>query len=217
MLRWEGFTDHPFSKRFFALGAILLAYRLVQLVPMPLRWLGVVALALPQLVSMPGAAANLLASGKSFASVEEAPAFHAVSVYSFATEMENFATRHILHDIPHGGLWTTYPSASPQPASHTRHLRFCSRPVCCNAKSHVEWQSYLASRVEHQQRQPLGAFRQSESFRRAIRPGGCVLYWLSCVLFQIGLTAFDNGAVEIWTHDRRFVGFAGLLVHDPLK
>ena len=33
---------------------------------------------------------------------------------------------------------------------------------------------------------------------------------------QIGLTAFDNGAVEIWTHDSRFVGFAGLRIHDPL-
>jgi hypothetical protein len=33
---------------------------------------------------------------------------------------------------------------------------------------------------------------------------------------QIALTAFDNGAVEIWTHDRDFVGFPGLRVHDPL-
>jgi predicted nucleic acid-binding protein len=33
---------------------------------------------------------------------------------------------------------------------------------------------------------------------------------------QIGLTAFDNGAVEIWTHDTRFVSFAGLRVHDPI-
>lgn len=33
---------------------------------------------------------------------------------------------------------------------------------------------------------------------------------------QIGLTAFDNGAVEIWTHDARFVSFAGLRVHDPI-
>jgi uncharacterized protein len=33
---------------------------------------------------------------------------------------------------------------------------------------------------------------------------------------QIGLTAFDNGAVEIWTHDSRFVAFPGLRVHDPL-
>jgi predicted nucleic acid-binding protein len=32
---------------------------------------------------------------------------------------------------------------------------------------------------------------------------------------QIGLTAFDNGATEIWTHDRRFVTLPGLLVHDP--
>jgi predicted nucleic acid-binding protein len=33
---------------------------------------------------------------------------------------------------------------------------------------------------------------------------------------QIGLTAFDNGATEVWTHDNRFVAFAGLTVHDPL-
>ena len=33
---------------------------------------------------------------------------------------------------------------------------------------------------------------------------------------QIGLTAFDNGAAEIWTHDRRFATFPGLRVHDPL-
>jgi predicted nucleic acid-binding protein len=33
---------------------------------------------------------------------------------------------------------------------------------------------------------------------------------------QIALTAFDNGATEIWTHDRGFVAFPGLAVHDPL-
>jgi predicted nucleic acid-binding protein len=33
---------------------------------------------------------------------------------------------------------------------------------------------------------------------------------------QIGLTAFDNGATEVWTHDRDFVAFPGLRVHDPL-
>ncbi len=33
---------------------------------------------------------------------------------------------------------------------------------------------------------------------------------------QIALTAFDNGAVEIWTHDAAFVSFPGLPVHDPL-
>jgi hypothetical protein len=33
---------------------------------------------------------------------------------------------------------------------------------------------------------------------------------------QIALTAFDNGAVEIWTHDKKFLGFPGLRVHDPL-
>ncbi len=33
---------------------------------------------------------------------------------------------------------------------------------------------------------------------------------------QIALTAFDNGASEIWTHDHDFVAFPGLRVHDPL-
>ncbi len=33
---------------------------------------------------------------------------------------------------------------------------------------------------------------------------------------QIGLTAFDNGASEIWTHDRGFAAFPGLRAHDPL-
>ena len=33
---------------------------------------------------------------------------------------------------------------------------------------------------------------------------------------QIALTVFDNGATEIWTHDRNFVTIPGLRVHDPL-
>lgn len=33
---------------------------------------------------------------------------------------------------------------------------------------------------------------------------------------QIALTAFDNGATEIWTHDQDFAAFPGLRVHDPL-
>lgn len=33
---------------------------------------------------------------------------------------------------------------------------------------------------------------------------------------QIALTAFDNGAEEIWTHDRDFAAFGGLKVVDPL-
>ncbi len=33
---------------------------------------------------------------------------------------------------------------------------------------------------------------------------------------QIALTAFDNGAAEIWTHDSRFVAIPGLRVRDPL-
>jgi predicted nucleic acid-binding protein len=33
---------------------------------------------------------------------------------------------------------------------------------------------------------------------------------------QIGLTAFDNGAVELWTHDSRFFALPGLRIHDPL-
>ena len=34
---------------------------------------------------------------------------------------------------------------------------------------------------------------------------------------QIALTAFDNGAVEIWTHDREFSSIPGLTVSDPLR
>jgi len=33
---------------------------------------------------------------------------------------------------------------------------------------------------------------------------------------QIALTAFDNGAAELWTHDSRFVALPGLRIHDPL-
>jgi predicted nucleic acid-binding protein len=33
---------------------------------------------------------------------------------------------------------------------------------------------------------------------------------------QIALTAFDNGATEIWTHDKNFATIPGLRVHDPL-
>ncbi len=34
---------------------------------------------------------------------------------------------------------------------------------------------------------------------------------------QIALTAFDNGATELWSHDRHFTSFPGLSVHDPLQ
>ena len=33
---------------------------------------------------------------------------------------------------------------------------------------------------------------------------------------QIALTAFENGAHDIWTHDREFVALPGLRVTDPL-
>jgi predicted nucleic acid-binding protein len=33
---------------------------------------------------------------------------------------------------------------------------------------------------------------------------------------QIALTAFQNGATEIWTHDAGFVTLPGLTMHDPL-
>ena len=33
---------------------------------------------------------------------------------------------------------------------------------------------------------------------------------------QIALAAFENGATEIWTHDRSFVAFPGITLHDPL-
>ena len=34
---------------------------------------------------------------------------------------------------------------------------------------------------------------------------------------QIALTALENGALEVWTHDRGFVSLPGLRVHDPLR
>ena len=34
---------------------------------------------------------------------------------------------------------------------------------------------------------------------------------------QIALTVFDNGATEIWTHDRAFSSIPGLAVNDPLR
>src|SRR5271157_2764503 len=88
MLRWEGFSDRPFSRHFFVLGAILLVYGLLQLLPLPLRWVGAIHPTLLQLVSMPNITASPLGSVQNSASVAEAPAFHAVSVYPFATEME---------------------------------------------------------------------------------------------------------------------------------
>lgn len=33
---------------------------------------------------------------------------------------------------------------------------------------------------------------------------------------QIALIAFENGATELWSHDRNFVGVPGLKVLDPL-
>ena len=33
---------------------------------------------------------------------------------------------------------------------------------------------------------------------------------------QVGLTALDNGALELWTHDRDFVRIPGLRLRDPL-
>ena len=33
---------------------------------------------------------------------------------------------------------------------------------------------------------------------------------------QIALTAFDNAATEIWTHDRGFLAMPGMAVRDPL-
>ena len=45
----------------------------------------------------------------------------------------------------------------------------------------------------------------------ALRLGGVRIFDL-----QIALTAFDNGATEIWTHDREFVSLPGLRVVDPL-
>jgi predicted nucleic acid-binding protein len=33
---------------------------------------------------------------------------------------------------------------------------------------------------------------------------------------QVGLTAFENGATEIWSHDRGFLALPGLTLRDPL-
>jgi predicted nucleic acid-binding protein len=33
---------------------------------------------------------------------------------------------------------------------------------------------------------------------------------------QIALIALENGATEIWSHDRAFAGVPGLQVRDPL-
>jgi uncharacterized protein len=33
---------------------------------------------------------------------------------------------------------------------------------------------------------------------------------------QIAMIAFENGATEIWTHDRNFLAFPGLTILDPL-
>jgi len=33
---------------------------------------------------------------------------------------------------------------------------------------------------------------------------------------QVGLTALEAGASEIWTHDTGFVGLPGLRIRDPL-
>jgi hypothetical protein len=87
ILRWEGFSE-PFSKRFFVLGAILLAYGLFQLLPLPMRWLEAVSPALPALLSIPPGTANLLVSDQNPGLAGQVPAFHAISVYPFATEME---------------------------------------------------------------------------------------------------------------------------------
>ena len=34
---------------------------------------------------------------------------------------------------------------------------------------------------------------------------------------QIALTAFENGATELWSHDHNFVSVPGLTIHDPLS
>jgi O-antigen ligase len=86
--RWQGLTDEPAFIRFFILGAIVVVYGLFQLLPLPLRWLSAIHPTLLQLVSMPGAAVNLLASGQGLTLVGEVPSFHPVTVYPFATEME---------------------------------------------------------------------------------------------------------------------------------
>jgi O-antigen ligase len=87
-IRWQGYTDEPTFRRFLISTMIIIAYGLLQLVPMPVRWLSAIHPALPQLISVPGVAANLLASSRNLTLVGEVPSFHSVSVYPFATEME---------------------------------------------------------------------------------------------------------------------------------
>jgi O-antigen ligase len=77
-----------FCKRFFVLGAILLAYGLFQLLPLPMKLLEAVSPALPALLSIPPGPADLLVSDKNPGLAGQLPAFHAISIYPFATEME---------------------------------------------------------------------------------------------------------------------------------
>jgi hypothetical protein len=86
-LRWEGFSE-PFSTRFFVLGAILLAYGLFQLLPLPMKLIETVNPVLPALLSIPPGPAKLLVSDQNPGLAGQVPAFHAISVYPFATEME---------------------------------------------------------------------------------------------------------------------------------
>lgn len=78
--------------------------------------------------------------------------------------------------------------------------------------------------------------RQAMGFLEALRAGGA-LFWAPGEAFwtrlaqaaadldvrgarifdlQIGLTALDNGATQIWTRDRNFTSLPGLRVFDPL-
>jgi hypothetical protein len=84
----QDFADGALLKDCVICGALVIAYGLFQLVPLPLRWLGTIHPALVEILSIPKAATNLLASGKDLAPPGAVPAFHAVSVYPFATEME---------------------------------------------------------------------------------------------------------------------------------
>lgn len=79
---------------------------------------------------------------------------------------------------------------------------------------------------------------EAERFLREVVDGGGVRIWTPAESFalrltqlatdmqvsgprifdlQIALIGFDNGATEVWTHDRRFLAPRGLRVRDPLS
>jgi toxin-antitoxin system PIN domain toxin len=112
----------------------------------------------------------------------------------------------------------------------SKHLRGWGIPLPCVTEF---W-----SVVTHPQCAGGGSSpRQAQAFLRALVEEGGAHVWASQVNhwdkvarlaenlnvrgprvfdLQIALAAFENGAVEIWTHDRGFLALPGLTVRDPL-